>query len=42
MAIKYRIGIMPGPWPTGAGERTFLFTLAEFCEKSDIDSHLAL
>ena len=38
MAIKYRIGIMPGPWPTGRESGQFLFTLAEFCEKSDIDS----
>jgi probable F420-dependent oxidoreductase len=38
MAIKYRIGIMPGPWPPGRESGQFLFTLAEFCEKSDIDS----
>ncbi len=38
MAIKYRIGIMPGPWPAGREGGQFLFTLADFCEKSDIDS----
>ena len=38
MTIKYRIGIMPGPWPPGRESGQFLFTLAEFCEASDIDS----
>ena len=38
MAIKYRIGIMPGPWPPGRESGQFLFALAEFCERSDIDS----
>ncbi|HYB52867.1 MAG TPA: TIGR03854 family LLM class F420-dependent oxidoreductase, partial [Thermoanaerobaculia bacterium] len=38
MAIKYRIGIMPGPWPGGRESAEFLFTLGDFCEKSDIDS----
>ena len=38
MSIKYRIGIMPGPWPPGPDSGQFLFDLADFCEKSDIDS----
>src|SRR5438034_2018367 len=38
MTIKYRIGIMPGPWPSGRESGQFLFALADFCEKSDIDS----
>ena len=38
MTIKYRIGIMPGPWPAGKDGGEFLFTLGDFCEKSDIDS----
>ena len=38
MTIKYRIGIMPGPWPPGRESGQFLFTLTEFCEASDIDS----
>src|SRR5262244_3542413 len=37
MGIKYRVGIMPGPWPPGR-DGQFLFDLAEFCERSDIDS----
>ena len=28
MAIKYRIGIMPGPWPPGRESGQFLLTLA--------------
>jgi probable F420-dependent oxidoreductase len=38
MSIKYRVGIMPGPWPPGRDSGQFLFDLAEFCERSDIDS----
>jgi probable F420-dependent oxidoreductase len=38
MGIKYRVGIMPGPWPHGRESGQFLFDLADFCEKSDIDS----
>ena len=38
MEIKYRIGIMPGPWPAGPGGAAFLWELTEFCEKSAIDS----
>ena len=38
MGIKYRVGIMPGPWPPGREGGQFLFDLADFCEKSDIDS----
>src|SRR5882672_9739218 len=38
MTIKYRIGIMPGPWPAGKDGGEFLFTLGDFCEKSDVDS----
>src|SRR6266508_1905105 len=38
MGIKYRVGIMPGPWPAGRESGQLLFDLAEFCEKSDIDS----
>jgi probable F420-dependent oxidoreductase len=29
---------MPGPWPAGPESGQFLYTLADFCEKSDIDS----
>jgi probable F420-dependent oxidoreductase len=38
MGIRYRVGIMPGPWPPGRESGQFLFDLADFCEKSDIDS----
>jgi probable F420-dependent oxidoreductase len=38
MPIKYRIGVMPGPWPAGPGGADFLWTLIDRCERSDIDS----
>jgi probable F420-dependent oxidoreductase len=38
MKIKYRIGIMPGPWPTGREGADFLWSLCDLCERSDIDS----
>ena len=38
MTIKYRIGIMPGPWPPGRGGAAFLWTLCEMLERSDVDS----
>jgi probable F420-dependent oxidoreductase len=38
MTIKYRIGIMPGPWPPGRDGADFLWTLTDLCERTDIDS----
>ena len=38
MTIKYRIGIMPGPWPTGREGADFLWSLCDLCERTDIDS----
>ncbi len=38
MSIKYRIGIMPGPWPPGPDGGAFLWTLCDFLERSGIDS----
>jgi probable F420-dependent oxidoreductase len=38
MAIKYRIGIMPGPWPPGRDGGEFLWTLCDFLERSGVDS----
>src|SRR5258705_333436 len=38
MPIKYRIGIMPGPWPAGREGATFLWTLCDQLEQSDVDS----
>jgi len=34
---KIRIGVMPGPWPAGAGAE-FLWRLVEACEASAVDS----
>jgi len=36
--IKYRIGIMPGPWPAGRDAGDFLWTLCDMLEQGDIDS----
>src|SRR5580765_6210008 len=36
MQIKYRIGVMPGPWPSEG--RDFFWRFVELCEKSEIDS----
>jgi len=38
MAIKYRIGVMPGPWAAGPGGRDELWRLVDLCERSEIDS----
>jgi probable F420-dependent oxidoreductase len=38
MDIKYRIGIMPGPWPAGREGVDFLWTLTDFLEQSGLDS----
>jgi len=36
--IKYRVGVMPGPWPPGPGGAGFLWQLVELCETTEIDS----
>ena len=36
--MKYRVGIMPGPWPAGKDGAEFLWTLTDLCERSGIDS----
>ncbi len=36
--IRYRIGIMPGPWPSGPDGARFLWKLTDLCESSGIDS----
>ncbi len=36
--IKYRVGIMPGPWPSGPGGAAVLWKLTDLCERSGIDS----
>jgi probable F420-dependent oxidoreductase len=38
MEIKYRIGVMPGPWRPGRDGGDFLWTLSDFLEQSGIDS----
>jgi probable F420-dependent oxidoreductase len=38
MKPKFRIGVMPGPWPSGPDGAAFLWRFIEQCEESDIDS----
>ena len=40
MRIKYRIGIMPGPWPSGPSAEgvDFFWRLIDVCERTEIDS----
>ena len=40
MQIKYRIGIMPGPWPSGPAAEgvDFFWRLIDVCERTEIDS----
>jgi probable F420-dependent oxidoreductase len=38
MSVKYRIGVMPGPWPTGADGADLFFRLVDVAERGEIDS----
>jgi probable F420-dependent oxidoreductase len=38
MRIKYRIGVMPGPWPAGDGSLDLFWRFVDLCEATDIDS----
>src|SRR5919204_3766230 len=38
MSIKYRIGVMPGPWPSGPDGPDLLWRFIDACERGDIDS----
>lgn len=38
MLIKYRIGVMPGPWPATGDGRDFLWRFVDLCETTEIDS----
>ena len=38
MSIKYRIGVMPGPWPAGPEGADLVWRFVDVCEQSDIDS----
>ena len=37
MRIKYRLGVMPGPWPADGGA-DFFWRFVDLCEASEIDS----
>ena len=37
-AIKYRIGVMPGPWPAGPEGPELFWKLVDVCERTEIDS----
>jgi len=41
MRIKYRVGVIPGPWPdegSSGGGAAFLWRFVELCERTGIDS----
>ena len=38
MRIKYRIGVMPGPWPAEPDGPAPLWRLVDLCERTEIDS----
>jgi probable F420-dependent oxidoreductase len=38
MRLKYRVGVMPGPWPAGPAGADFLWKLVALCEHTEIDS----
>lgn len=38
MTIKYRIGVMPGPWAGGPEGLDHLWRLVDVCERSEVDS----
>ncbi|MBI2203253.1 MAG: LLM class flavin-dependent oxidoreductase [Candidatus Rokubacteria bacterium] len=38
MKIKYRLGVMPGPWPTGPDGAELFWRFVDLAEASDIDS----
>jgi probable F420-dependent oxidoreductase len=38
MRIKYRLGVMPGPWPAGPAGADAFWGLVDLCERSDVDS----
>ena len=35
MRIKYRVGVMPGPWPAGEAGRDFFWRFVDLCEAID-------
>ena len=38
MPIKYRVGVMPGPWPAGPEGLDLLWRFIDLCERTAIDS----
>ncbi len=38
MRIKYRIGVMPGPWSPGPEGADHLWRFVDLCERTDVDS----
>jgi probable F420-dependent oxidoreductase len=38
MRINYRLGVMPGPWPSGAAAAELFWRVVDLCERTDIDS----
>src|SRR5262245_26512880 len=38
MKIKYRVGVMPGPWTAGADGVELFWRFVDQCESTDVDS----
>lgn len=38
MRVRYRVGVMPGPWPIGPDGADLFWRLVDLCERTDIDS----
>jgi probable F420-dependent oxidoreductase len=38
MTIKYRVGVMPGPWPDGPEGLDLFWRFVDLCERTEIDS----
>jgi probable F420-dependent oxidoreductase len=38
MQLKFRIGVMPGPWPAGPGGADLFWRFIDLCERTEIDS----
>lgn len=38
MRVRYRVGVMPGPWPSGPDGADLFWRLVDLCERTDIDS----
>ncbi len=38
MEVKFRIGVMPGPWAAGPEGADLFWKLVDLCERSEIDS----